>query len=157
MAQHFGTVHAFEPSPDTFECLEWNLNEGGLANVKSYNAALGAAPGRVEMALDAEKEARKNTGARFVRPGGSIPMVTIDSLGLTDLGFLKLDIEGSEPAALKGARETLARCGPIVLFENKKLWHRHHNLPKNAVVAILEEANYTPITSVGCDSIWGPR
>lgn len=154
MAQHFGTVHAFEPSADTFECLQWNLAQAGVANVQCHNEALGAVPGFVSMALDAANAQRKNTGARFITKGGTIPVVTIDSLGLTDLGFLKLDVEGSEPMALEGAAETIRRCKPVVLFENKKLWTRHHGKPKNAVAQILTGHGYVHVASVSCDEIW---
>lgn len=154
MSGVFATVHAFEPSPDTFECLRWNLQRAAIANVHCHQAALGAAPGTVSMTLDAENEARKNTGARFVTAGGTIPLVTIDSLGLTDLGFLKLDVEGSEPAALRGAAATLRRCHPVVLFENKRLWTRHHGQPKDAVVRLLEAHGYRHAASVSCDQIW---
>lgn len=157
MAGRFASVLAFEPSPDTFECLQWNLAEAGLTNVHAVNAALGSQPGFVAMALDAPNEARKNTGARFVRPGGSIPVVTIDSLGLADVGFIKLDVEGSEPAALEGASKTLATFKPIVLFENKRLWTRHHGRPKDAVVRILQRHGYRLVDKVSCDEIWGPR
>jgi FkbM family methyltransferase len=156
MAGRFATVIAFEPSQDTFDCLTFNLAQAGLDNVRCMRAALGAEAGHVTLALDAENEARANTGARFTRPGGTIPVLTIDSLALTDLGFLKLDIEGSEPAALEGASKTLTRCRPIVLFENKRLWARHHGRPKDAVVRILERHRYRHLESVGCDQIWGP-
>jgi Methyltransferase FkbM domain len=41
---------------------------------------------------------------------------TLDSFKLTP-NFLKIDVEGGELGVLKGARETLARCKPIVLCE----------------------------------------
>lgn len=155
MADAFQKVIAFEPSPDTFECLRFNLN--GIAHVDCQPYALGAEPGRVSMALDAANAARANTGARFAAAGGDIPVITIDSLRLPSLGFLKLDVEGSEPMALTGAAETIARCKPIILFENKKLWTRHFGLPKDAVSRILDRHQYRLLAKVSCDEIWGPR
>jgi FkbM family methyltransferase len=157
MAQRFTRVIAIEPSPDTFECLDHNMRETGCGNVERLQVALGATPGVVSMALDAPNQARANTGARFAKAGGQIPVITIDSLHLTDLGFLKLDIEGSEPAALRGAKATLKRCRPIVLFENKWLWVRHFGLPKNAVRDFLIAQGYQQIAQIRCDQIWGPK
>jgi FkbM family methyltransferase len=157
MAGRFEKVIAIEPSPDTFECLEHNMGVAGCTNVERRQVALGEAPGVVTMRLDAPNEARANTGARFAAPGGEIPVITIDSLNLSDLGFLKLDIEGSEPAALRGAKATLARCQPIVLFENKWLWTRHFGLPKNAVRDFLTAVGYHQLGQISCDQIWGPR
>jgi FkbM family methyltransferase len=49
----------------------------------------------------------------------SIPIrrVTIDSLGLTDVRFIKIDVEGHEMAALRGAEQTIRRSLPLLLLE----------------------------------------
>ncbi len=109
MSQAFARVIAVEPSPDTFECLDWNLTQAGCTNVERRNIAIGDAPGFVDMHLDSEQKAKANTGARFMRPGGTIPVETIDSWQLPSLGFLKLDIEGSEYVALRGAKRSAGR------------------------------------------------
>lgn len=161
MSMRFARVIAVEPSEDTFEALLWNTRgsafEEPLSNVACRNVALGDAPGYVTMALDPDQAARANTGARFVEAGGSIPVETIDSWHLPSLGFLKLDVEGSEPHALRGAVETLKRCRPIVLFENKWLWTKHYGLPKNIVAKFLEGLGYRMLEQVSRDQIWGPR
>ncbi len=157
LSQRFASVIAVEPSLDTFECLEWNLNQAGCANVLRLCCALGATPGTATMALDAENAARANTGARFARAGGTVPVDTIDNWHLEDVGFIKLDVEGSEPMAIEGARETIARCRPIILFEDKRLWTRHFGLPKDAVAKLLTAQGYRPIEQVGRDAIWGPK
>lgn len=155
LATVFDRVLAFEPSPDTFECLQRNAEP--YPNIECRPEALGAAPGFVTMALDAANTARANTGARFAGVGADVPVVTIDSLSLEHVGFLKLDVEGSEPRALAGAVETIRRCRPIILFENKWLWVRHFSLPKDAVSSLLRTLGYDWRASVSCDQIWGPR
>ena len=156
MSQRFHHVLAFEPSLDTYECLQWNLQQAGVTNVECLNMALGSRRGQVSMVLDVPNTARRNTGARFAIAEGPTLQESIDSFALQDLGFLKLDVEGSEPSALEGARETLKRCHPVVLFENKKLWTRHYGLPKDAVAQILQSHGYVFRERVGCDEIWGP-
>jgi FkbM family methyltransferase len=49
----------------------------------------------------------------------SIPVkrVTIDGLGLTDVRFIKMDVEGHEMAALRGAEKTIRCCFPVLLIE----------------------------------------
>lgn len=153
----FDRVHAFEPSPDTFECLAYNLRRSGCFNVTTHQAALGNRPGTIALTLDAANEARGNTGARHVTDGVDVPVVTIDSLQLDRVGLIKLDVEGSEPLALEGAAATIARCRPIVLFENKKLWSRYFGMRKDAVSLLLTSYGYRHRATASCDEIWGPR
>lgn len=157
MSGVFDRVIAVEPSPDTFECLGWNLAQAGCANVELRNIALGNEPGFVEMHLTPDQAEKANTGARFVKPGGTIPVETIDSWDLPSLGFLKLDVEGSEPMALAGAKDTIRRCKPVILFEAKFLWARNFGLPKDAVSKFLTHHGYVMATQVSRDQIWVHR
>lgn len=156
LARQFARVVAVEPSADTFECLERNLMLKACRNVSALNLALGAEAGRTGMTLDPANAARQNTGGRRLAAGTSVPVETIDSWHLPSLGFLKLDVEGSEPAVLEGARDTLARCKPVVLFEGKWLWTRYYGLPKNAVEVILTAARYRFAEKIGHDQVWVP-
>ncbi|WP_256966381.1 FkbM family methyltransferase, partial [Streptomyces griseiscabiei] len=38
-----------------------------------------------------------------------VDCVTLDGLGLTDVGFVKIDVDGNELAVLRGAAGVLAR------------------------------------------------
>jgi FkbM family methyltransferase len=49
--------------------------------------------------------------------GIEVPRITLDSLDLTDVRFIKLDIEGHELPALRGAAETIQRDRPVLLIE----------------------------------------
>jgi FkbM family methyltransferase len=158
MARVFERVMAFEPSADTFEALKANLARQGAGNVKARQVALGAATGRAEMTLDGDERAIAdgNLGARFVRAGDKVPVVPLDSYRLEDLDFLKLDVEGSEVAALQGARQTLKRCRPVVLFEDKGHWKRYGH-GRRAPHELLASLGAKPIRRVGSDEIWGWR
>ena len=46
-----------------------------------------------------------------------VEVVTLDSLGFTGVGFIKVDVEGAELQVLEGARMLLARDRPILLIE----------------------------------------
>jgi FkbM family methyltransferase len=152
----FMRVIAVEPSDDTFAALTVNMATFTCTNVECRHLALGAAVGTVTMQLEGRGLDLKNTGARYVQAGGSIPMARIDDWHLASLGFLKLDIEGSEVAALEGAAETLTRCRPIVLFEDKRFWTRY-GLPRDAPQQLLTRLGYQHRERAGCDEIWGPR
>jgi FkbM family methyltransferase len=46
-----------------------------------------------------------------------VPLVTIDSLGLENVTFMKVDVEGHEVAALTGAADTIKRDRPRLFVE----------------------------------------
>lgn len=46
-----------------------------------------------------------------------VELVTVDGLGLTRVGFVKIDVEGHEVAALRGAEATIRRDQPALLVE----------------------------------------
>lgn len=154
LASAFERVIAVEPSPDTCEALTANMAAFNCDNVDIRPIAVGAVVGRVQMALEGRAAEMANTGGRFVQPGGDIPVERIDDWNLPSCGFIKLDIEGSEPLALEGARETLLRCKPIVLFENKGFCRRY-KLPADAPQRILTSVGYRELAIIKCDRIWG--
>ena len=64
-----------------------------------------------------DKLAKINFGAIQLGMGGqSTPMYTIDDLSM-DVDIIKVDVEGAEPLVFWGARDTIARCLPIIAFE----------------------------------------
>jgi len=110
-----GTVHAFEPDPDSFAVLKRNIETNGIKNVKLHNAGLGDSEGniKISMAID------ENRGAtQWVYAQDGIKITTIDSLGLEKLDFMKIDVEGMEQKVFMGMRETIKKFRPKILFES---------------------------------------
>lgn len=117
MLERFETVYAFEPAPDTFAALERNLRDWGVSDrVHAYQVALSDREDKVRM----KGRLGRRSVTRRIAGRGEIPAMPIDALGLEELDFLKLDLEGYEYRALLGARETLLRTQPAVLFEDKE-------------------------------------
>jgi len=156
MAGRFVQVIAAEPAADTYEALVENMRQFGCTNVETRQIGLGEKAGRAGMTIDDRGAALFNSGSRFLAPGDAVAVETIDSWNLPTLGFLKLDVEGSEQAALLGARETLQRCKPIVLFEDKGLWKRF-GYGRQAPQSLLTELGFVLVARVSMDQIWRPR
>jgi FkbM family methyltransferase len=116
-------VLAFEPDPDNYALLTENLALNGARRVTPLQLAVSSAPGTVTL----HRYRDTNLGRHSVLPindGESVevPAVTLDGfwaergLGERVPRFIKIDVEGYELVALRGARAVLARC-PLLLAE----------------------------------------
>jgi len=112
LAHAFQHVHAFEPVEAHRACFARNVE---AVNVTLHACALGASEGRVSI-----HTAPTSTGDSWVKGGGDIPMVTLDSVGLADVDFIKIDCEGYEENVLRGAIETIKRDRPVIIVEQKR-------------------------------------
>jgi FkbM family methyltransferase len=141
MSSHFETVYAFEPAPDTFEALRQNIIDWGLCNrVILHNEALSDVIEKVGLSL----KLGGRSVSRTISGPGNLHAVTIDSLNLQNVDFIKLDIEGYEYQALTGARETLLHCQPAVMFEDK---------PGKRDISITETNPHLYLQSLGAKQI----
>lgn len=124
------TIYAFEPAPENYRRLAERFS--GHPNVRIFNAALGETDGNVRLHLnnyDAThsvlpmdaNEISRWADAADVAPVGTVEVaqVALDSFlaqqGLPGIDILKLDIQGGELAALRGAQAALSarRIGAI--------------------------------------------
>lgn len=111
-AQRAKMVHAFEPQDESFACLIQNCAH--LPNVNAHHAALTDRRG------EALIERRTNAGASQIgKVGLPVQTVTLDELALFP-SLIKWDVEGSEVRALRGARQTIMRCRPLMVMEVNK-------------------------------------
>ena len=109
-----GRVIAVEPEPSVAARLRENFRLNGLITDDVHEVALGAAPGTLRFELG-----RDCTG-RIVPPeasgGVEVPVRTLDAVigddDLDRLAFGKLDVEGFELQALRGAARLLAARRP---------------------------------------------
>lgn len=145
MAADFAGVVSFEPVPENIECFARNVKAG---NVTLHQMALGRAPGRVSILNH-----NVNSGCWRAAEGDSIELRALDSFGLSP-DLIKIDVEGFEGEVLLGAKETLLRSGPVVVFEDNGLGEKFYGAewvdPKN----VLTEAGYTFRKRIERDEVW---
>lgn len=117
-----GRVIAFEPQRVVHGILVENLQQNGCANTEAICAAVGDHAGIIPMPrIDYADGKLQNFGAVTLGEGtDSAPLLTLDSLRLERLDLLKIDVEGMEASVIEGARETIARCKPILYVENDR-------------------------------------
>jgi len=103
-----GRVYAFEPNPLAYECLCNNCK-----NAYCFKSGLGDKKEFISI------KHSENAGASHLSSdeNGSISVVTLDSYNLEKLNFFKIDVEGYEFKALKGAEKTIAKFKPKMWIE----------------------------------------
>ena len=149
----WGTVLAFEPQNRIFMALCGNLVMNNIENVQAYPVALGDVNGSIEFPVPNYKHYGNFGGVSALKPlhetfGQKVSMTVpvavncIDAFRLERLDFLKLDIEGMELLALRGAVKTLQLCRPLVMAEH--MWVGAASLEQ-----FFSELGYSSVVSGG--------
>ena len=124
MARHpnIEPLIAFEPEPFNAWLLDRNLAANGIENVIVDNRAVAEKPGSGRLhRYKSSNFGRHSLTADYGFGSRAVALTDIDGalagLGLSDrrVAIIKIDVEGSEPAVIAGARQTLARTDAIIL------------------------------------------
>jgi FkbM family methyltransferase len=146
-----GSVYAFEPLEGVAALLAQSIRENNFDNrVVLVSAALSdkVCNGQLIHAIKSN-----NGGGAYLKmleriPAGhqaiEVPVLTLDSYGVKrPVAFIKIDIEGNELLAFRGARNLLIEDRPIILSElhPAQLMEVSHATPAE-FVAEMESLNY---------------
>lgn len=129
LSKYCKEVHAFECSPDTYDNLNKSVLLNNVKNIVTHVEGLG----------DEEKESifyltsRDGGTDSFIDvPGYTsgktiVTIKTLDSFNLTDIGFIKIDVEGFELSCLKGCQQTLKNSNypPFIFEANHDAWYKN--------------------------------
>jgi FkbM family methyltransferase len=146
-----GTVVAFEPSPRERKRLERHLRLNHCQNVRVVPMALGLGPGRaqlhlVEGAEDYCNSLRPPVVASRTRPV-PVEVTSLDAFlakaRIARVHLVKLDIEGAELDALKGATKLLGtQPRPLLMVEAYDLRTRPWGYAASEIVRLLDTLSY---------------
>lgn len=134
-------VHSFECSPKSYNFLCANLLLHDLSyKVKTYNVALSDKEGVTKYYIRDPKDGGGNGISGFDVdiqkniPTIDVPTVQLDSLGLTNINFIKIDVEGHEEFVLRGAVKTLEENNyPKILFESWPPRYEANGIPATQI------------------------
>lgn len=136
-----GLVYAFEPQRMCYYSLCANVAMNGIRNVICLQQAVSDKPGTLKIPeLDFMKPG--NFGGLEIfhdwkTPGScQVKVITVDSMNLPSLKFMKVDVEGMETAVLDGARNSIEKFRPILNVE----CDRPDQFPY--LVAMIRQMNY---------------
>jgi FkbM family methyltransferase len=125
-----GRVLAIEPEPENLVLLRRNLAENGCRNTVVCDHAVGAERGTAQFSLDAATGATGRLGESATQGelavgSGAVRLIatrveTVDDLverHWVNPRVIKMDIEGEEIRALRGAIRTLNTLRPVIVSE----------------------------------------
>ena len=103
----FGSIIAVEPDPKNFKKLVNKTPEAECVNKGVYNFS-----GEISFSTEASRNSSVSEKGKRV-----IEVSTIDEIvGERAVSYVKMDVEGSEKAALQGGIDTFKRCRPKLLI-----------------------------------------
>lgn len=143
-----GIVHAVEPAPATMEKLKLHLSMNGIRNVNLHNCAAGSRTVSARLSLDP-----RHSGTATLRDNEDkatvqidVPVHALDELiSLPDDGsraLVKIDVEGFELEAVRGARELLRRRNTSFVIEVTPQWIESAGGNAEALFRIFQAEGY---------------
>lgn len=139
-----GRIVAFEPDRLNARRLQENVAENGLGNVDLIEAAVAESEGRALFTAGWDVSNQIVTGANVEQDAVEVRTVSLDdALGDGAFAMGKIDVEGFETAAFRGARHRLAAADPPV-WQIEILDHQlgKAGSSRDELTALLDEAGF---------------
>lgn len=148
-------VLSFEPMIKSNIILRENLKINNITNVTVYNEGLS---NKTEVAyfewighnnpggsgLTNNPMGKPNYEKNIKTSNYPVNLITIDSLQLEKLDFIKLDVEGYEIKVIEGALDTIKKCNPIITMEVWENFNGKYSLQHaKSTFKILLDNGYT--------------
>jgi FkbM family methyltransferase len=148
-----GQVHSFEPVPLNRHLLAINLLTNQIENVFVNQSAVGDSQTQVDFMVtkDAAYSSFVDTGRKPVLATMRVQMETLDNYcrerGISQIGFLKVDVEGAEGKVIEGASQILGekrRRPRFVMLELNESMLCKHGSSIRGVLGQMQAFGYRP-------------
>ena len=143
-----GKVLAFEPENGNFGLLKKNIEVNNLTNIQAYNVAVGnkngavflkkgRSPGEHSVYDDAQKD--KDVSVEIVRIDDFLKEKKIS---LSDVSYVKIDVEGYEFEVLRGMTEVISESSDLIIqFEFAPQHLEEHDCSLHELVDFIRNNN----------------
>lgn len=139
----YGNVFSFEPNPVTFQVLK--INTASRGNITIFPIGLSSERGEAKLGCD-----DTNIGSGRIGSGDiEIRLERLDDvLELVDkpIGLIKMDVEGHEFELISGAKVTISKNRPLILFEQHPT--DFDGKGKSRVIELLKSLDYDRFVTI---------
>ena len=135
IARRASMVHSFEP----ITTLSGYLRAARLPRVCVHYAALSNRSGSAILWIP-QTAGEASLSERVGGTPVEVPLMRLDSLHLSNVGFIKVDVEGHELEVLEGGERTIREQKPVLFVEIEQ---RHHpNRPIQSIIDAIVQLGY---------------
>lgn len=133
-------VHTFEPQPDLARYLRRVVPK----NVTIHEKAVADRPGMLPLVIPSAEHGSRALASLSGEAGPGaiiheVEVVRLDDMSFTDIGFVKIDVEGHEREVVEGAHALLSEQRPRLLLEAEQ---RHIDEPITDLFALVTGHGY---------------
>ena len=143
-----GKVFSFEPIPESYEELNSNMKLNSCQNMKIFNTALGNREDIVSFGVP-EIDGGLAASSQFLKCNKQIQVSMrrlddiVEEQNITNVDFIKVDIEGGELDMLHGAEKLLEQFKPNIMIEIVDVHCHRFGYSPNDVYQFLLSKGYS--------------
>jgi FkbM family methyltransferase len=142
-----GKVYSFEAEPFVGEIFQKNVEINNCKNIEIVLGAVHFKSGEKLIFPEPDFKRFDSYGSYGIDPlaanGRTVETLTIDSLNIQEkISFIKVDIQGSDLFALQGAKETILKNKPVILFEFEEQFQKEFKTNFNDYVDFVRSIDY---------------
>jgi FkbM family methyltransferase len=161
-----GNCYSIEPQSLIYTILQNNLMLNNCENVHTFRFAISDLDNEVlSMEPFSYSNLNINNGARRVETSGGnsgdwVLSKKIDSFNFPKISFIKLDIQGSEIKALKGAKSLILKDRPVLFVEIEEVHLKKFSGSSKELIETLLSYDYILfriLNEYPCDHLCIPR
>ena len=123
-----------------------------FSNVKFHGCAVGDCVGDISFFINTRQSGYSSLGRPKADGNGNfiveirVPINKMDNLITSkEVDVIKIDVEGAELGVLRGSKELIANCRPIIMFESGPVDNEGLGYTKEALWEILSDQNYAVV------------
>ncbi|MFZ4699698.1 MAG: FkbM family methyltransferase [Candidatus Methylumidiphilus sp.] len=140
-----GQVVAIEPELKNIQALKDCIKSAGMADrVLVYEAVAADIPGTLNLRINRAHPADHRIDSEGVPVQAVSLDGVVDSMGLTSVAFVKIDVQGAEPLVLQGAKNLLRSMRPVLWVEVSEFDLKNYSSTPQEVLDFLESYDFVP-------------